>query len=458
MTEQASFPRDFYWGVATSAYQVEGSTLADGAGPNIWHRFSRLPGMTVAGATGDIACDQYCRYQEDVDLMAELGIEAYRFSIAWARVMPKGRGRLNPKGISYYDRLVDALLAAGIAPFATLYHWDLPLGLEDKGGWLNDDTAKWFGDYADVMFRALSDRVGHWMTINEPAIVMEKGYVLGVYAPGHRNAAEAPVVARNLLRAHGHAVQAYRDRADGQIGIAVNIQPKFPATQSVADQAAAKRADAWRNLQFLDAILLGTVPDELPEMFGRDWRPITAEDMALIHQPIDFVGLNYYTRVVVGDDPALLPTRTRNIEPSAIRTLVGWEVYPNGLRESLLRITERYGRVPIFVTECGAAFKDPAPLDGEDVMDPERVQFLRDHIEAARQAVEKGVDLKGFFVWSLVDNFEWNSGYTMPFGLVHIDFDTQRRTVKQSGRFFAQTIRSNGGELVTTDSEIATQG
>jgi beta-glucosidase len=442
------FPQDFLWGVATSAYQVEGSTLADGAGPNIWHRFSHEPGMTVAGATGDLACDHYNRYADDVSLMSELGLGAYRFSMAWARLLPKGRGRMNAKGLGFYDRLVDALLERDIQPFITLYHWDLPLALEDKGGWLNDDTAKWFGDYADLAFRAFCDRVPYWMTINEPAVVMEKGYVLGIYAPGHRNVAEAPAVARNLLRAHGLAVRAYRDRGDGCIGIAVNIQPKYPATNSVADQQAAQRANAWRNLQFLDAILLGRTPDELPEMFGRDWRGLSDEDMKLVHQPIDYVGVNYYTRVVVGEDAQSLPLRLKHIEQSALSTLVGWEIYPDGLTETLKLIDQRYDGIPIYVTECGAAFKDPMAEDGKDVPDPERVEFFRQHIQAAQQALTEGVDLRGFFVWSLMDNFEWNSGYTMPYGLVQVDFDTQQRTVKSSGRYFAECARSNGANLL----------
>jgi beta-glucosidase len=243
------------------------------------------------------------------------------------------------------------------------------------------------------------------MTINEPAVVMEKGYVLGLYAPGHRNAAEAPVVARNLLRAHGHAVQAYRDRGDGCIGIAVNIQPKVPATESQEDKAAAQRAHAWRNLQFLDAILLGSTPDELPVMFGRDWRPLSPEDIALIHQPIDFIGLNYYTRVVVGDDPLTIPLRARMVELEARRTLVGWEIYPGGLTSTLLSLTQRYGNVPIYITECGAAFRD------------------------------------------FMDNFEWNSGYTLPYGIVHVDFATQQRTLKSSARFLGEVIRSRGAAL-----------
>jgi beta-glucosidase len=449
MNESIPFPRDFLWGVATSAYQIEGCPLADGAGPNIWHRFAHEPGMTVAGHTGDVACDHYNRYADDVKLMADLGVGAYRFSTAWARVLPRGRGRVNTKGLAFYDRLIDTLLERDIRPFITLYHWDLPLELENKGGWLNDDTARWFGDYSDLMFRAFSDRVPYWMTINEPAVIMEKGYVLGVYAPGHRNIAEAPTVARNLLRAHGYAVEAYRDRGDGCIGIAVNIQPKYPASESVGDQAAARRANAWRNLQFLDAILLGSTPDELPEMFGREWKGLSAEDLKLIHQPIDYVGLNYYTRVVVSEDAQALPLRARVVAQDSDRTLIGWEIYPEGLTQTLLTMHERYHGIPIYITECGAAFKDPTPDGEEDIHDPERVEFFRSHIRAAMDAYNQGVDLRGFFVWSLLDNFEWNSGYTMPFGIVHVDFETQRRTVKTSARFFAEVARSNGANLLT---------
>lgn len=441
------FPSDFLWGTATSAYQVEGSPLADGAGPNIWHRFAHEPGTILGGATGDVACDHYHRYRDDVGLMADLGLNAYRFSIAWARLLPRGRGRLNTRGFDFYDRLVDALLERDIVPMATLYHWDLPLGLEDKGGWLNDDTARWFGDYADLAYRAFADRVPFWVTINEPAVVMEKGYVLGVYAPGHRNAAEAPAVARNLLRAHGYAVQAYRDRGDGAIGIAVNVQPAYPATDAEPDRAAARRVNAWRNLQFLDAILLGQSPPELPGMFGRDWRALAESEMALVRQPVDFIGVNYYTRVFVRDDPATLPAGAAPVPTTNVRTQVGWEVFPEGLTETLVALDQRYGGVPIHVTECGAAFADPAAAGGADVPDPARVAFLRDHVQAAGKAIEQGVDLRGFFVWSLLDNFEWNSGYTQPYGLVQVNFETQQRTMKSSARFFGNVARSNGVSL-----------
>jgi beta-glucosidase len=279
-----------------------------------------------------------------------------------------------------------------------------------------------------------------------------------VYAPGHRNVAEAPTVARNLLRAHGHAVQAYRDRGDGCIGIAVNIQPKYPASDSVADQAAARRANAWRNLQVLDAILLGSTPDELPEMFGREWKGLSAEDLKLIHQPIDYVGLNYYTRVVVGEDAEAFPLRAKGVDTPGSSTLIGWEIYPEGLKQTLLNLHERYHGIPIYITECGAAFKDPTPSEDEHINDPERVEFFRSHIRAAIEAYNQGVDLRGFFAWSLLDNFEWNSGYTMPFGIVHVDFETQRRTVKASGRFFAEVARSNAENvLIHPEASLVSQ-
>lgn len=448
-TTQRRVPPDFLWGVATSAYQVEGYPLADGAGPNIWHRFSRMPGRTIDAATGDIACDHYHRYREDVALMDQLGIGAYRFSIAWGRILPEGRRTINPKGIGFYDRLLDEILSYNIVPFVTLYHWDLPLALEDRGGWLNDSIAGWFGDYADLIFRTFGDRVPYWVTINEPAVVAEKGYVLGVYAPGHRNPAEAPAVARNLLRAHGMAVQACRASTKGKVGIALNLQPKHPASDHPDDIAAMRRADAFRNRQFIEPILKGRSPEELPEMFGDSWRPLTTEDLALVHRPIDFMGVNYYTRAIVKNDPTSIPTRSEPVEANGRQhTLMGWEVYPEGMAEALLWIKNNYGEIPIFVTENGVAFDDPAPNADEIVEDPARIEFLRTHLRSAMRARAAGVDLRGYFLWSLLDNFEWSSGYVRPFGIVHVDFRTQRRTLKSSARFYTDVIRSGGAGLL----------
>ncbi|HEX6972161.1 MAG TPA: GH1 family beta-glucosidase, partial [Limnochordia bacterium] len=443
------FPPDFLWGVATSAYQIEGYPLADGAGPNIWHRFSRLPGRTIDAATGDIACDHYHRYREDVALMDQLGIGAYRFSIAWGRILPEGRRTINPKGIGFYDRLLDEVLSYSIVPFVTLYHWDLPLALEDRGGWLNDDIAGWFSDYADLIFRTFGDRVPYWVTINEPAVITEKGYVLGVYAPGHRNPAEAPAVARNLLRAHGRAVQACRASTKGKVGIALNLQPKHAATNHPDDVAAMRRADAFRNRQFIEPILKGHSPQELEEMFGDAWRPISQEDMAAVHSPIDFMGINYYTRGIVRNDPSTLPTRAEPVEAEGrTHTLMGWEVYPEGLTEALLWVKQHYGDIPLYVTENGVAFEDPVSADGEIVNDPARIDFLRAHLQAAMRARMAGADLRGYFLWSLLDNFEWSSGYVRPFGIVQVDFHTQRRTLKASAKYYADVIRSAGAGLL----------
>ncbi|MBC7895010.1 MAG: family 1 glycosylhydrolase, partial [Cytophagaceae bacterium] len=287
------FPADFLWGASTSAYQVEGAPFADGAGPSIWHRFTHSPGLTAGDETGDIACDHYHRYAEDVALMRELGLNAYRFSISWSRILPKGTGQVNQGGLDFYRRLVDALLEAGIAPNATLFHWDLPAALDDRGGWLNRDIANWFGEYADVVGRALGDRVAMWATLNEPWVVSDGGYLFGALAPGHRNHFEAPIASHQLMRAHGAGVQALRAAGARTVGLVVNIEPKYPATDSDADRAAVVRADAYMNRQYLDPALLGSYPDEMAEIFGQAWPAHDPADFALIKQPIDFLGINY---------------------------------------------------------------------------------------------------------------------------------------------------------------------
>ncbi|MEP6511239.1 MAG: family 1 glycosylhydrolase, partial [Dokdonella sp.] len=290
MSESYEFPRDFLWGSATSAYQIEGSPLADGAGSNIWQRFSHTPGMIVEGATGDVACDHYRLYKDDVKLMRDLGLKAYRFSVAWARVLPAGKGRVNARGLDFYERLVDCLLENGIEPLLTLYHWDLPAALDDLGGWLNPDIAHWFSDYADTLYRKLDGRVKKWVTLNEPWVVTDGGYLHGVHAPGHRNLFEAPVASHHLLRAHGMAVQAYRADGKHDIGIVVNLEPKYPASDSAQDIAAVQRADAYMNRQYLDPVFLGHYPAEMTEIFGDAWPEWPDEDFALIRQPIDFLG------------------------------------------------------------------------------------------------------------------------------------------------------------------------
>jgi beta-glucosidase len=447
MTPNLGFPEGFLWGAATSAYQIEGSPLADGAGPSNWHRFSHTPGLVSGGDNGDIACDHYNRFLEDVALMRSLSLNAYRFSVSWSRVLPKGRGRVNEKGLDFYRRLVDALLAAGIEPFATLFHWDLPAALEDRGGWLNRDIAGWFADYASVLSRALSG-VRTWATLNEPWVLTDGGYLHGILAPGHRSLFEAPIAAHNLLRAHAAAVSACRAEGGRRVGLVVNLEPKFAASGSAADVAATARADAYMNRQFLDPVFLGRTPDELPGMFGDAWPRFPAKDLDLIRTPIDFLGVNYYTRGVVKDDPEAFPTRSsRARQDGALHTEMDWEVYAPGLLDTLTWVKSRYGNIPLYVTENGAAFSDPPEAGPDGIADPLRVAYLRDHLRATREAIARGVDVRGYFAWSLLDNFEWSHGFSKRFGVVHVDFATQRRTPKASARFFTDVIRSAGAAL-----------
>jgi beta-glucosidase len=448
MSESRAFPEGFLWGAATSAYQIEGSPLADGAGPSIWQRFSHSPGRTHEGQTGDVACDHYRRYRDDVRLMAELGLNAYRFSISWSRMLPEGTGRVNEAGLGFYDRLVDALLEHGIRPNATLYHWDLPAALDDRGGWLNRDVADWFADYARAAFRRLGDRVPMWATLNEPWVVTDGGYLHGALAPGHRNLFEAPIATHNLMRAHGAAVQAYRAEAKETIGLVVNLEPKVPATYRAEDLEATRRADAYMNRQYLDPVFFGTYPEELADIFGEAWPEHSAEDMALIRQPLDFLGINYYTRGVTKHDAANLPVENGYVrQPEHTYTETGWEVHAPALTELLLWVKERYGALPLYITENGAAFYDPPRTVDGVIEDPLRVAYYRDHLRAAHDAIRQGVDLRGYFAWSLLDNYEWSLGYTKRFGIVHVDFETQRRTPKSSARFYSDVIRTHGGAL-----------
>ena len=442
------FPPGFLWGAATSAYQIEGSPLADGAGPNIWHRFTHTPGATESGETGDVACDHYRRYESDVLLMRELGLSAYRFSIAWARVLPSGRGAVNLPGLAFYDRLVDRLLEQGIGPSATLYHWDLPAALDDQGGWLNRDIAGWFGDYAAVVVRKLGDRVALWSTLNEPWVVSDAGYLHGTHAPGHASLSEAAVASHNLLRSHGAAMEAIRAEGGRQAGLVVNLEPKYPASDRPEDLAATRRADAYMNRQFLDPVFLGRYPEELAEIYGAGFPAFPAEDYTLIGQPLDFLGINYYTRNVTAFDPAAEPLRAARVRQGQhLHTTLDWEVYPPALTDVLMWVHNRYGSIPLFITENGAAFDDPPAVEGPILDDPLRVAYLRDHLRAAHEAMRQGVDLRGYFVWSLMDNFEWSAGYSKRFGLYHVNFETQRRTPKASARFYSGVIDTHGEML-----------
>lgn len=450
------FPEGFLWGCATASYQIEGSPLADAAGVSIWHRFSHTPGNVERGETGDIACDHYRRWREDVALMRELGLKAYRFSVAWPRILPEGRGAVNAAGLAFYERLVDALLEAGIVPFVTLYHWDLPATLQDMGGWANRDVAGWFADYAAALFDRLGDRVRHWITLNEPWCVAHLGYIAGVHPPGMRDLWAGLRAAHHLLLAHGRAVQAFRARSvrGGQIGITVNLGPQHPASASQADRAAAERSHAYHNRLFLDPIFLGRYPELLTAWFGSAWPRVLDEDFREMATPIDFVGVNYYSRAVVAHEPGAGLLHTRTIPQPGLHTAMGWEVYPEGLYETLTWIREAYGDPLLFVTENGAAFEDRPDETGQ-VADDERLDYLRRHFHQAHRAIQDGVRLGGYFVWSLLDNFEWALGYSKRFGIVRVDFETQKRTIKKSGRWYAQVIAQNGLETADRHDDVS---
>jgi beta-glucosidase len=430
------FPDGFVLGAATASYQIEGAADADGRGESIWDRFSHSPGRVRGGDTGDVACDHYHRYREDVALMVELGLDAYRFSISWPRVIPSGTGEVNPAGLDFYDRLVDELLRSGVTPHATLYHWDLPQALEDRGGWPVRSTADAFAEYAGVVAERLGDRVPYFATFNEPFIVADHGYRVGSHAPGRREPAAALAAAHHLLVAHGLAVQALRSTAPASsVGIVMNLEPKHPATPHVLDLEAAAAAHDQINRWFLDPIVGRGYPEDGARDWGWTGQEVRPGDLGLIAAPIDFLGVNYYSRRVVRS-PLLPPLDGSG--PHTERTGMGWEVYPHGLLEVLEFAASRTGDTPIYVTENGAAY----PVDELDpTRDPERVRFLHRHLAAALDAIERGVPLRGYFVWSLLDNFEWAQGYAPRFGIVHVDYRTQERRIRDSGRFWASVAR-----------------
>jgi beta-glucosidase len=426
------FPPGFVFGAATSSYQIEGAAGLDGRGESVWDRFSHTPGRTRNGDTGDVACDHYHRYREDVAIMGDLGLDAYRFSVAWPRVIPAGTGEVNEAGLDFYDRLVDELLGRGIAPHLTLYHWDLPQPLEDAGGWPVRATAEAFADYAAVVAGRLGDRVRHFTTLNEPWVVSDHGYRNGSHAPGRTEPEAALAAAHHLLVAHGLGGQAVRAAAPtASVGLVVNLEPQHPATAHPLDLEAASIAHDQVNRWFLDPV----AGRGYPEGGSRDWAwrhtEILDGDLELIAGAIDFLGVNYYSRTVVRS-PLLPPLAETPPEPD--RTGMGWEIYPQGLREVLAFAASRTGDTPIFITENGAAF----PADERDpTRDPERVAFLNAHLAAALDAIDDGVPLRGYFAWSLLDNFEWAHGYAPRFGIVHVDFATLERRVRDSGRFWA---------------------
>ncbi len=441
------FPGDFLWGVATSAYQIEGGAKADDRGESVWDRFSHTPGKVVHGENGDTACDHYHRYAEDIRLMASLGIKSYRFSFAWPRIFPDGTGPVNSKGMDFYRRLIEQLSLYGIKPAATLYHWDLPQALQDKGGWLNRDTAYRFADYAEALYREFGSKIPLWITHNEPWCAAFLGYATGDHAPGLRDKPASVKASHHLLLSHGLAVQAFRAAApvSARVGITLNLTPVYAASESEADQAAARRQDGFQNRWFLDPLYKGAYPADMVAYYSQ-WVPldyIQPGDLEMIAAPTDFLGVNYYSRSVVKDNPASEYLQLDGVPPTAPLTDMGWEITPECLTDLLVRVKKDYGDFPIYITENGAAFPDKVNESGE-VDDSPRVAFLQGHFKSALKAMEQGVRLKGYYVWSFMDNFEWAHGYSKRFGLVYVDYATQRRIPKKSALWYREVIAQNG--------------
>ncbi len=441
------FPSNFVWGAATAAYQIEGAWNEGGRGPSIWDTFCKLAGKVWHNQSGDVAADHYHRWADDVKLMAELGLKSYRFSVAWPRVMPEGAGPVNQTGLDFYDRLVDALLAHNIEPFVTLYHWDLPQALQDRGGWNMRETAKAFADFARVVGQRLGDRVSHWITLNEPFVAAVAGYLSGEHAPGLKSVRATVRAAHHLLLAHGYAVETLRAvlPSSAKVGITLNLSPVHPASEAERDRRAASRYDVLLTRMALDPLFRGRYPKGLP-FFLRLLLPVQQDDLEHIAAPLDFLGINYYSRDVIRHDPAFPFVKASPVRPEGREYSQMWEIYPPGIYEILMRVWHDYHPRAIFITENGVPVPDGKDGDGQ-VRDAKRTRYLRDHLRQLHRALTDGVPVLGYFVWSLLDNFEWAYGYQMRFGLVYVDYETQMRTVKDSGRWYAHTIRENRLDL-----------
>jgi beta-glucosidase len=437
------FPEGFVWGAATSAYQIEGAAAAEGKGESIWDRFVREPGRIARGEDGTAACDHYHRWREDVALMRTLGLAAYRFSVAWTRVLPSGRGRPNERGLAFYDRLVDGLLEAGIEPWLTVYHWDLPARLEDAGGWPARGTAAALAELAGLLAARLGDRVRRWITLNEPWEIGMLGYRDGVHAPGRRSLQDALEAIHVVLLGHGLTAQAIRaSRPAAEIGIALDMVTCYPDRALDEDRAAARRMDGHLNRWFLDPVLRGVYPEDIWSLYGAAVPDVRPGDLETIAGPLDFVGLNYYSSAWVRAAARERPIRARVVEPHVPgRTGLGWAIHPEGLEDALLRLAEEYAVRQIAITESGAAFPDRV-VHGQ-VDDTERIAYHDSYLRATLEAIRAGVPVSGYFAWSLLDNFEWQHGYRPRFGLVRVDRRTQRRMIKASGAWFAGVARAN---------------
>jgi beta-glucosidase len=434
------FPDGFVWGAATSAYQVEGATKEDGRGDSVWDTFSRTPGKVRNGDTGDVAADHYHRYPEDLDLMKELGLHSYRFSISWPRVMPDGAGEVNQRGLDFYRRLLDGLHERGIAPMATMFHWDLPQALHDIGGWESREVAYRFADYAEVVVKALGDRVPVWLTINEPKTVVQNGYLIGNHAPGFRNPQAAYLTAHHLQLGHGLAVQAARAADSGsRIGPALNLHPCYPAEDTPEARAAARLLDGYENRLYLDSIFLGSYPQDVLADLGEDSRMVRGildGDLEIISEPVDLLAVQYYC-------PHYVDSSGQKINKWPTSEAFWQQIYPDGMYDILTRVTRDYGDIPLTVTENGIPTPDALDIDTDTVDDGARIAFLRDHFAAALRAIRDGVPLESYHVWSLLDNFEWDQGYAQRWGLVYVDYKSQRRVLKHSARWYRDVISTN---------------
>lgn len=438
------FPQDFVWGAATASYQIEGGWNEDGKGESIWDRFSHTPGKVQDGDTGDAACDHYHRWADDLNLMKDLGLKAYRLSISWPRILPAGRGGINETGIDFYSRMIDRLLELNIEPYVTLYHWDLPQKLQDEGGWASRSVVDAFVQYADVISGALGDRVKNWITLNEPWVSAFIGYAEGRHAPGHTDLHEALAASHHLLLAHGYSVPVIRANcANANVGITLNLTPQVPASPSVADRNAANWVDGYINRYFLDPLVGRGYPQDVVNGHGDEMKFVQAKDMDVISVPVDFVGVNYYTRGIARSEKI---SDAENSPPTVLRgdeiTEMDWEVYPEGLYKTLGRLYFDYDFPAIYVTENGAAFVDEVNADGE-VDDPARLSYIKRHLEQVQRAIAAGIPVKGYFAWSLMDNFEWGFGFSKRFGLIHVDYVTQKRTFKSSAKWYRQFIQKN---------------
>ena len=431
----------FVFGAATASYQIEGSVHADGRGESIWDRFSHTPGTIKDDATGDVACDHYRLWRDDVALIRALGMDAYRFSIAWPRVLPEGVGAVNQKGLDFYDRLVDELLTQGIAPYPTLYHWDLPQALEDRGGWTSRATAEAFAEYCGIVADRLGDRIQRWGTINEPWCIAELGYRFGTHAPGRQDPQAALDASHHVMLAHGLGAAAVRSAAPrAEVGFVCNVDEQAPRSSHPDDVAVARLADAFRNRWWLDPVFLGSYPEDGVEARVWDQAVVLDGDLDVISQPLDFLGINYYSRTIVGADHLTDADRPEVTSPTLPKTTMGWEIHPRGLRDLLVRFNEDYDLPDVLVTENGVALPDRL-VDGA-VHDPGRIEYLATHFAATADAIDAGVPVKGFFIWSLMDNFEWGEGLTQRFGVVWTNYEDQRRIVKDSGHWLAEHLRA----------------